>query len=257
MRARSTPDYNPWADRRNAGKPIRYDDGGSKSVMIGRVLYHAPEEPKEPQRTIVSYEETKVQCHSGDTLEDILRKLPAGTPLKDIRVKTQDGGTSFTFDRRVEIENIFFDEEMKLYHVQTVAYEAALKLWQIRVLTARHAAVSEGNALFEDALTKGKKRHSINPQEAAQSREMTREWLKTLGEDRVDATTDLTPSQEMKDFGEKMREGKLEKIEFQGFSVYVDNPNEKTSVRELVKEVLQETLDESVEIEVEEDDKSS
>jgi len=164
-----------------------------------------------PTRTIIVRDRIKLAyCRSGETLEDVLRKLPAGTPLKDITIDlTREGDNTFLlFEKQVETENIFYDEEMKVYFVEELAYEASMKLWAIKLMCFRQAEIADTSVDFEKALAETQKRGLRHPNKYED--DVTRSWLKTLDdnvEEREPATAPT--SQEMVDFANGLRTGKV------------------------------------------------
>lgn len=163
---------------------LETQDPTPKSFYLDGTLYHEPKAPTEPARTLVTYELLKVRFVEGDTLEDMLRRLPAGTPLRDIRLVPGDRVVNVQVKR--EKENTFFEEEMKVFHIQQLAYEAAMKLWTTKVMAFKQHERSVAENEFETALDEKKLPRRVNLLEDA----VTRQWLKSLenGDTCVKAT---------------------------------------------------------------------
>lgn len=187
------------------------EDKIPKSFLMKGVLHHSPKKPVMPTRTVVVRDRIKLAyCKSGDTLEDVLRKLPAGTPLKDITIDlTREGDNTFLlFEKKVETENIFYDEEMKVYFVEELAYEASMKLWAIKVMCFRQAEIADASVGFEKALADTQKRGVRHPNKFEDF--VTRSWLKTLDDEVEERELATAPvSQEMVDLADGLRTGRV------------------------------------------------
>lgn len=147
-----------------------------EAVMVKGQLIRRPLLPEMPKVTFETWEFVPTYVFAPCSVAELLQRCPKGVSYSDVKIETDKTGTMKFYVRRL-INNLFYEEEMKVYHAKLAVYELEKKVWERQLEESRNDVRAESEKFAEIG-----GRHKIDPNEDMQSRDITRDWLQRVKE---------------------------------------------------------------------------